>query len=318
MSWSRSMLVQSNSIYLTLSLREVIMFNFWKKTKSTNQEYPHYVDNGHEAMKFDIVASVQTDKGCVRSSNEDNGRYISPSETDERAGKGVLAIVADGMGGHSAGEVASEMAVEIISQIYYQEDQAPHQALEKAFKTANNAIIEAGSNNGELHGMGTTSTALVICNGLAYAAHVGDSRLYMRRDGQLYLMTEDHSAVMEMVKLGIIKPEEARHHPDKNVILRALGTNPSLEVAIWAEPVKVQVEDTFLLCSDGLYDLVADEEINQILASNDPFAAGETLINLAKQRGGHDNITVAILNLKPDGFTENRNMRSTRELEISQ
>jgi PPM family protein phosphatase len=319
---------------MAMHTKEEIMFNFWKRsgtdnrdnqvTANTESNIPNYQintphnNNEQQLSKFEIVASIQTDKGCVRSSNEDNGRYVVPSDSAILINKGVLAIVADGMGGHSAGEVASQIAVEVVSQVYYQYEGEHHQALEQAFKKANASILEAARKDNELRGMGTTCTALVLCNNLAYAAHVGDSRLYMVRDNQLYLMTEDHSAVMEMVKHGIIKPEEARHHPDKNVILRALGTNPNLEVSTWSEPVLVQEGDTFLLCSDGLYDLVEDEEILQILISTDPFAAGEQLINLAKQRGGHDNITVAILNLKPEGFTENRTMRDTRELEISQ
>jgi protein phosphatase len=154
---------------------------------------------------------------------------------------------------------------------------------------------------------------------------VGDSRLYLRRGGQTYLMTEDHSAVMEMVKHGIITMEEARHHAEKNVILRALGTSPEVEAAIWEKPLPIQIGDQFLLCSDGLYDLVEDAEINKALAdTTSPHEACEQLIALAKQRGGHDNITVGIVHIQPavddsgsKSSADSQNLRVTREIEAA-
>lgn len=252
-----------------------------------------------EPATHKIVASIQTDPGCVREVNEDSGKFIQPSDPQLLTTKGLLAIVADGLGGHLGGEVASKLAVEVISRAYYQEDGDPCAALKKAFKEANRQIYEAALQDQDLKGMGTTGTALVLLNDLAYAAHVGDSRLYMLRGGEIYLLTEDHSAVMEMVKYGIITMEEARHHVNKNVILRALGTNSEVEVSTWKEPLPVQTGDYFLLCSDGLYDMVEDEEIKQVVLSlQDPHAACENLIALAKERGGYDNITVGIINIR--------------------
>ena len=138
------------------------------------------------------------------------------------------------MGGHSAGEVASGMAVELIPQLYYEAKGEPKVALKEAVEEANRRINNAAAADDSKRGMGTTSTALVIQDGQAFAAHVGDSRLYMQRDGKIYRLTEDHSAVMEMVKLGLITLEESRTHEDKNVILRALGTAPQVEVAVLA------------------------------------------------------------------------------------
>jgi protein phosphatase len=171
----------------------------------------------------------------------------------------------------------------------------------------------------KLNGMGTTCTALVLQQGVAFSAHVGDSRIYMRRGGQIYLMSEDHSAVMEMVKHGIISMEEARHHADKNVILRALGTSPEVEAAIWERPLPIQIGDQFLVCSDGLYDLVEDDEIERALASAaSPHEACEQLIALAKQRGGHDNITVGIVHIQSaDAMPGSQNLRITREVEAA-
>jgi protein phosphatase len=254
-----------------------------------------------EGEAFEIVASVQTDVGCVREINEDSGRFSRPSDPATLASKGVLLIVADGMGGHSAGEVASGMAVELAPRLYYASPRPAPDALREAVEEANRQIYAASLADESKHGMGTTCTALAVANGEAFAAHVGDSRLYMMRGGQVYLLTEDHSAVMEMVKLGLITMDEARHHEDKNVILRALGTSPEVEVST-LKPFRARAGDKYLLCSDGLYDLVPDEEMGRELsAAEDIHAAGERLITIAKARGGHDNITVGILELAPEG-----------------
>ena len=280
---------------------------------------------GAEQTAYELVASIQTDVGCVREANEDSGRYTKPNDPALLADKGTLLIVADGMGGHASGEVASGMAVELVSRLYYQAKEGDSQAvLKAAVEEANRQVYAASTKDEKLHGMGTTCTALVLRGGVAISAHVGDSRIYLRRGGQTYLMTEDHSAVMEMVKHGIITLEEARHHADKNVILRALGTSPEVEAAIWEKPLSIQTGDQFLLCSDGLYDLVEDEEINTVLANaNDPHEACEQLIALAKQRGGHDNITVGIIHLQPAGGessssnADSQNLRITREIEAA-
>ena len=131
-------------------------------------------------------------------------------------------------------------------------------------------------------------------------------------------MTEDHSAVMEMVKQGWISLSDARHHPDKNVILRAMGSHPDVEVSTWQEPFPLRAGDRFLLCSDGLYDLVEDEEIKQIVLASDPQNACENLVALAKERGGHDNITVTIASLKQPGEDLKRPVPVTRVVEVSE
>lgn len=247
------------------------------------------------APQFEITASLLSDKGCVREINEDRGLFRQPEDTGTRGRKGALAIVADGMGGHRAGEVASEMAVRLIEQIYFESRQLPQAALEAAFHMANRAIHQASQQQSQFSGMGTTATALVIRQGMAILAQVGDSRLYLARGGQLYLMSEDHSAVMEMVRLGKMTIEDARLHADKNLLLRALGPQPELRVAIWKTPFPVREGDRFLLCSDGLYDLVLDDEINHAVMNEDSQAACQRLIETARDRGGHDNITVGII-----------------------
>ena len=266
---------------------------------------------------FEMAASVQSDVGCVREINEDSGRLVRPSDPAKLASKGTLVVVADGMGGHSAGEVASQMAADVVSRLYYDSPEEPGVALKGAVEEANRRIHSAAAADESKHGMGTTCTALALCGATAYAAHVGDSRLYMLRESRLYQLSEDHSAVNEMVKLGIITKEQARTHEDKNVILRALGTTPEVEVST-VEAFGVRVGDQYLLCSDGLYDLVPDDEIASVLAgAEDVHAAGERLIALARERGGHDNITVGIIAIMPEGTAaaEAQDAPTTRELE---
>lgn len=267
---------------------------------------------------FDVVVSMSSDVGCVRELNEDSGRYVQPEDPELLRTKGVLVVVADGMGGHSAGEVASGLAVDVVTRAYYKDGGDPRSALENAFHEANNAIHKAAEKDASRNGMGTTCTALVLQNGTAISAHVGDSRLYLVRDGSIYLMTEDHSAVMEMVKAGLITLAQARHHPEKNVILRAMGSHPEVEVTTWKEPFPVRAGDRFLLCSDGLYDLVEDDEIKRIVMLSSPQTACENLIALAKERGGHDNITVGIVSLKPEADADADPVPETRTAETPQ
>src|SRR2546422_444779 len=228
--------------------------------------------------KFDVVASMLSDVGCVRELNEDSGTYIQPDDPEVLASKGLLILVADGMGGHSAGEVASRMAVEVITRTYYEDGGDPQTALKKAFREANRAIHKTAEKDESKTGMGTTCTALVLQNGTAISAHVGDSRLYLVREGSIYLMTEDHSAVMEMVKAGLITLEQARHHPEKNVILRAMGSHPEVEVTTWQEPFPVRAGDRFLLGSVGLYDVVEDEVFMERVMVSAPQADCESVI----------------------------------------
>lgn len=272
----------------------------------------------YEKPNLSITASVQTDAGCVRETNEDNGRHLTPFAPEIQNRRGTLTIVADGMGGHSSGEVASLMAVELINHFYYEnENDFSPAALKNAVEQASRQIYETSSTDEKFFGMGTTVVALVLLNETAFAAHVGDSRLYRLRNREMERLTIDHSQVMEMVKQGVISLEEAHTHDDKNIILRAVGTQPSVEVEVSAS-FAVEAGDEFLLCSDGLCDMAEDAEIKAVwLASKDVHAASEQLIELAKKRGGHDNITVGIIRVaaanQPDGGGA---VRVTREIEV--
>ena len=250
---------------------------------------------GAEMLEIRVDIGTLSDVGCVREVNEDSIRVIRPMDPNELATRGILVVVADGMGGHNAGEIASRLAVEAVVERYADETQDPGTALARSIERANRIIVDAAAKDARYTGMGTTCTALLLRRGLAYCAHVGDSRLYFVRHNDILLMTEDHTAVMDMVRRGTITAEEARHHPDKNVIVRALGVRGDVEVATWEKPVAVRPGDTFLICSDGLYNVVEDNELFDAMCGSSPQRACERLVELALQRGGPDNITVGII-----------------------
>ena len=264
-------------------------------------------------MRMNVEGAVASDVGCVRAVNEDNARLVS-SGGDGGEGGSWLAVVADGMGGHSAGDVASGMAVDTISKRFQWGSPEPAQALLDAVQTANRSIFEEAKGAESLSGMGTTCTALVLADWQAYLGHVGDSRLYLVRAGDIYCMTEDDSSVMEMVRQGMITREEARNHVDRNVILRALGTRPQVEVSSWARPFPVREGDRFVLSTDGLHDVVEDDEIRDAVLTLGRHQACARLIATARQRGGPDNITVVVLEVASGGRPPDE-PKSTRVLE---
>lgn len=242
-----------------------------------------------------IHASVLTDPGCVREVNEDRVVLVRPADALAVEAKGVLVLVADGMGGHLAGEVASDLAASTVHRAYYDSSSEVREALRDAFHAANRRIFDRASGSSRLQGMGTTCTALALRGWQAFWAHVGDSRLYLIRDGCIYQMTEDHSAVAKLVAEGQLSRSEARLHEDRNVILRALGTHPDVEVDVVTHPLDVRPGDRFLLATDGLCDAVSDDELLQAAVNTTVAAAGEALVGLARARGGHDNITIAVV-----------------------
>lgn len=267
--------------------------------------------------RFELIVSVKTDVGCVREANEDAGLFVRPNDPEQTEARGVLLIVADGMGGHASGEVASRMAVDEINRLYYQTPGGPREALKYAVEEANRIIHDAAAADPALEGMGTTCTALAVVGRTVYIAHVGDSRCYRMRDRILTQITEDDSAVNEMVKLGIISREEARRHEDKNVILKALGTSAEVEAAT-PEPFEARPGDLYLLCSDGLTDMVEDGLIERTIAeANDLHEAAERLVETARAAGGHDNITAGLIGVIPAGAAaaDSAGVRTTREVE---
>jgi protein phosphatase len=259
-----------------------------------------------------------SDVGCHRAINEDSGKIVHPGDPRERARKGILVAVADGMGGHEAGEVASRMAVETLSRVYYASAEEPGAALVSGFRDANREIHAFAGQKPELAGMGTTCSALAVAGETVYGAHVGDSRIYLVRRGDIYQMSEDHSEVMQMVRQGLLTLEEARRHEDRNVLLRALGTRAEVEVSGWTEPLAVFAGDRFVLSSDGLHDGVRTDEIRDATLEKPPEEACRWLVDLARQRGGYDNITVAVVAFEPIREAAKRDLRETRSVEVVQ
>ena len=247
-------------------------------------------------MIHQIESSFQTNTGRCRNQNEDSIGYFSLNGGAPKTSEGLLGVLADGMGGHKGGDVASSMAVDIVGKTFLaQKHVDPIDALQTCLVEANQAIYDRAKLDPALRGMGSTCTALYLKNDQAGFAHVGDSRLYCLRDMTLRLLTEDHTLVNEMLRDGLISADEARNHPDRSIVTRALGTAKNVVISTSDGLFTVQAGDIYLLCSDGLYDLVDDDEIRQALIDYLPQSAASHLIDLANERGGYDNISVGII-----------------------
>ena len=240
-----------------------------------------------------MKAVFRTDRGRIRSNNEDNGGTFV-----NRDGH-CLAIVADGMGGHLAGEVASGMTLTQLQQMWEQSeglrtaDQA-EQWLKTNIYKVNKLLLDHSMNNIECEGMGTTIEAVIATDNFTTIAHVGDSRSYILNDSGFQQLTEDHTLVNELVRTGQISKEDAEHHPRKNVILRALGTEQEIKIDI--KTIMFEEGDFLLLCSDGLSNKVTEDVMEEILKNGQSLEQkASTLINIANENGGEDNITLIIL-----------------------
>jgi serine/threonine protein phosphatase PrpC len=240
--------------------------------------------------------------GQVRQRNEDAVGFMDPRDPGVRKTKGSIFVVADGMGGHRGGEIASQMAVDaVISGYYVSTADDPSAALAEALRAANRAIVKKARSDVSLYGMGTTCTALVVRRKEAFVGHVGDSRAYLMRDGTLRQLTEDHSLVGEMMRQGILSDDEARTHPRRNVITRSIGTHEELDIDTPSSPLAIREGDVFLLCSDGLTSLVAEKDLQAGLSSKTPRAACDSLVDLANENGGKDNVTVVVVRILDAG-----------------
>lgn len=243
---------------------------------------------------MEMKVAFLTDKGCVRENNEDHIGVFVPLD-NQRHDAAALLIVADGMGGHQGGEVASRLAVEVIRQICAESQGLSYSdSLGQAFAAANSVILERAGENPALLGMGSTATALLLNGQDAWFAHIGDSRLYRQRGGALLQLSEDHSLVSEMVKAGLMTPDQAVRHPSRNIITRALGSDAEAMPQVTDQPFDVRAGDRFLLCSDGLHDLVSEAEMLEAISGPSPEVACQALVELAKERGGKDNISLIV------------------------
>jgi serine/threonine protein phosphatase PrpC len=246
------------------------------------------------------VASL-SDVGCQRENNEDSYLYWEPATDSELQRKGRLAVIADGMGGYEGGQEASRLAVETVRQVYENViGDDPHAALLEAFARAHERIQSYAVRHPELRGMGTTCTALVIRGRQLYFAHVGDSRLYLVRGDSIARLTRDHSYVGRLVESGIVRAEDAEKHPQRHILTSALGAGIEVAAIQSAQQgVALQDFDDLLLCTDGLWGVVSDQELEKAVKGNAPTECCAALVKLALQRGGPDNITVQLLRVSP-------------------
>lgn len=247
-------------------------------------------------MRPPLAIAALTHPGKVRSHNED---FVL---ADAAAG---FAVLADGMGGHNAGEVASRMAVDIVSQGLARQAQdgstldasEAEASVSEHLALANITLLQASQSRPEYDGMGTTLVAVLWHAGRVTFGHVGDSRLYLLRQGELRQLTRDHSIVQEQVESGAIRAEDARYAPNRNVLTRAVGIDAGAKADVHTG--EVQTGDLYLLCSDGLTDMLTDDEVRETLlsSSGDVDAAAERLIERANQCGGLDNISVIVVGI---------------------
>lgn len=243
-----------------------------------------------------ITSCGITDVGQKRQNNEDN--YLINDEIN-------LYVVADGMGGHVGGEYASQIAVTTIEEVVQNVESAKELAesipdpgamagekLKYAIRLAGKRIFERTTQEPELRGMGTTTVAMLFERNRIFLAHVGDSRAYLVRDEEIHQITEDHSLVNEQIKAGLISAESAKNHKLKNIITRSVGYQEDVEIDTMVRPVLDR--DQYVLCSDGLSNLVNAQEIREIVLTHDSEQAAQKLVEMANTRGGDDNITVVI------------------------
>lgn len=239
--------------------------------------------------------AAQSDRGIVRELNEDNYKVVSG-----HSGIPDAFIVADGMGGHSSGEVASGMAVDFAEKYLldhpdiFSNEESVLPGIKKLMEEANVTVFTKASESELNFGMGTTFITAVILNNKMYIGHVGDSRVYLIRDSQIEKVTTDHSYIEELIKNGSLTREEAENHPKKNVITRALGCEEVILVDTLA--IEVTDNDIFVLCTDGLTNMLSEDEILDIIINNDdPVVSSSELVRLANEKGGEDNTTVIVI-----------------------
>jgi protein phosphatase len=234
-----------------------------------------------------LLIGSATDVGLRRSHNED--AYV----TFEAKDGSLVLVVADGMGGHLAGEVASTLAVQTLQRELTQPAGDPTAALRTAIERANREIWDEAARDPGKSGMGSTVVAAIVLGGQAYLANAGDSPAYLVRAGRTDQITRDHGLVAEQVEAGLIREEDAAHHPFRHILTRCLGADAEVEVETYP-PRTLQPGDVLVLCSDGLTEHVSKREVAALVTAPDPTEIARGLVDVANQRGGHDNITVVV------------------------
>lgn len=242
-----------------------------------------------------IAIGAATDPGKKHTENQDSHAYFFPEKGTAHK-KGILLALADGMGGHAGGSMASKITIDALMQTYYEDNRSSiPDSLEKSFLAANRKVMEKGQSSLDLQGLGSTLTAVVFRSDEMYYAHVGDSRGYSIYQDEILHFTEDHSFVANLVKAGIISDEESLTHPESNILTKAIGFDEDLIVDVSAEAVKIKKDQYVLLCCDGLYKVVPDHEIlSTVHEFKKPSVISKKLIEKANDNGGPDNITVVV------------------------
>lgn len=285
-------MVQENEITAKLDTTEFI--DAWAEKKGRKPK-----------LYLDVRFGAHTDLGRIRENNEDKFEFFEPEETELLAVKGCFYAVADGMGGHASGQIASELALKTIIKTYFADpNEDVSESLREAILSANSYIHSTAQAIPDRSGMGTTCTSVILRDDEMYIGHVGDSRAYLIRDGELRQVSEDHSWVAEQVKRGALTAEEAEMSPFRNVITRSLGASPEVEPDIYCEEVKKG--DLLVLCSDGLSGYVKDDEIKELVTAWSPSLAAMKLIDRANEHGGGDNITAVVISIADVQKSSNR------------
>ena len=241
---------------------------------------------------------ARSEIGHARENNEDKFDFYEPDEEPLLAARGSVYLVCDGMGGHNAGQIASELAAKQFLHAYYHLGGTAQEAARHAILQAHHYIAEMASKIPSRYGMGTTLTALILKQDEGILAHVGDSRCYRLREGAFEQLSRDHTLVAHLAAQGILTPEQAKYHPQRNVIRQAVGVaDPSEPLEPDIETFALQAGDLYLLCSDGLTDMVDDAEIEAIVREEPPTRAAWRLVDRALANGGRDNITVVLVRI---------------------
>jgi serine/threonine protein phosphatase PrpC len=242
----------------------------------------------------DVEVGFRTHVGMVRSENQDHYGYIDPESETELFAKGRLLVVCDGMGGHNGGTVASRTTVDaVLASFRAFSGDSLKLLLGQAIAEANAFVRDKGSKDPTLRNMGTTCVAAVIRGKTCQVAHIGDSRAYVIQSGEIRQVTRDHTYLNDLIDIGLLTPEKARNHPERNIITRCVGMGEALQVDFTR--IDLNAGDGVVLCSDGLFNHVENHEILDLFSREEPQVAAQALVDLANQRGGEDNITVALL-----------------------
>lgn len=269
---------------------------FWKKH--------HHKKATVSKKEIQLRAIAVTDTGIARDHNEDAVRFVRPADSATREKMGCLAIVADGMGGHASGEIASALAIDTISEEYYKMQRNPLKALGLAARTANEKIFALAADSQKLRGMGTTCTAVALAGRELYIMHIGDSRAYLYKKGLLIQLSEDHTYVQELLNAGDITASEAKNHPDGNILTKSLGTLKNRSCDLFKSEYSFEPGDKLLLCSDGLYEYFTSHQLEEFLSKPDLGVISRLLSEKVMKMGAHDNFSILLVEEKVNQLSE--------------